>query len=188
VKRLSLFFLTTLFLLPLHASLDGSITEDRIPSIRVDTSNEFSDTYYVAPVMEYIAVGFGLSSYRYLYNGMNFGLDFQWIESKKIKATAGAHCYGFGNRNFTDIVLGTALKSSLTVGDDRAGFIADIRSNMLFPATASGTKSAEIYMGGFFKPDKNITIALTPGFGRYFGAEKNFFMNVILSMEAYLWK
>ena len=190
-RKISIFIFILLFFANLHAVLNDRIAGNRIPSLTTKVSIEESNLLYNAPLIQYLNLDFGLMVNRFQHHGLKFGIDWQWLDSKNVACTLGVDGFFLTNRHFSGVYIGAEALLSLSAGVDFSGFKGELLTiiNDNPSGKHNGTWLAlELRLGAYISPSEMFNIYLAPAVGRYFLKKSNFYFNLVLSTEIFLWK
>lgn len=174
----------------LHAVLNDRISGNKVPSLSIMASLEESNFLYNAPLIQYLNLDFGLMVNRFQDPGLKFGIDWQWIDSVNVAGTLKIDGIFLTNRKFNRIYLGGEAGATISAGVKLSGF----KGEFLTIVTADPTETSdprvalELRLGAYISPHESVNIYLAPAAGKYFVERKNFYFNLVLSTEVFLWK
>ena len=183
---LSLLILSAFF--SLSAINEGRIKGNKIPSLTSEISLEKSEFLYNAPLIEYFNLNFGMMVNKWTQPGLAFGLDFQWIDSKHVAGTIRADMIFLTNRSMDDVYLGGYANASICAGIPVAGFKGVVYSMVYAAVGDDPLVSLELQPGVYISLHESVNLFFAPAVGKYFVQSDNFFFNLILSLEVFLWK
>ena len=189
-KKILIFSVILLFSVNLHAVLNDRISGNKIPSLAVTASLEESDFLYNAPLLQYFNLDFGLMVNRFQNPGMKFGIDWQWFDSEHVAGLLKIDGFFLTNRHFNRIFLGGEAGATISAGIKISGFRGEFLTVVTSePAETSDTRVAlELRLGTYISPHESVNIYLAPAVGKYFVERSNFYFNLVLATEVFLWK
>lgn len=189
-KKIFAFIFILLFFADIYAVLNDRIAGNRIPSLTVSVALEESNFLYNAPLIEYLNLDFGLMVNRFQKPGLKFGIDWQWIDGKYVAGTLGVNGFFLTSRRFAEVYLGCDAVASISAGVQFSGFKGEIYTNVVGdPTGGHDTRVAlELRLGAYISPHESVNIYLAPAAGKYFIERSNFYFNMILATEVFLWK
>jgi len=115
-------------------------------------------------------------------------MDFQWIDSKHVAGTIRTNMIFLTNRNMSAIYLGGYVNASICAGVPIAGFKGVAHSMVYASVGNDPLVSLEFQTGVYVSPHDSVNLFLAPAFGKYFVRSDNFYFNLIVSLEVFLWK
>ncbi len=189
-KKILVLIFIALFSANLHAVLNDRISGNKVPSLSLLVSLEESNFLYNAPLIQYLNLDFGLMVNRFQDPGLKFGIDWQWIDSEYVAGLLKIDGIFLTNRKFNRIYLGGEAGATISAGVKLSGF----KGEFLTIVTADPTETSdprialELRLGAYISPHESVNIYLAPAVGKYFVERKNFYFNLVLSTEVFLWK
>ena len=189
-KKIFIFIFILLFFANVYAVLNDRISGNRIPSLSVSVSLEESSFLYNAPLLEYFNLDFGMMVNRFQKPGLKFGIDWQWIDGKNVAATLSADGFFLTNRRFAEVILGAEATVAVSAGVPFSGFRGEFLTSVAGdPTGVHDTRIAlELRLGTYISPHESVNIYLAPAAGKYFIERSNFYFNLVLATEVFLWK
>ncbi|MBR6244426.1 hypothetical protein IKR20_02495 [bacterium] len=190
-KKLLIVFLIVFGFSELCALVEGRISGNKIPSLSTTVSIEESNFAYNAPLMKYFNLNAGLTATRLNRYGLSFGIDWQWLDGKNVAALLRVNGLFLTNHRFSKIFLGGYADVAILGGVKISGFKGIIHTSVSANPTTGKEDvlvALELQLGAYVSPNDsfNLFFGLAPG--RYFVGKEYFYFNVIISMEAFLWK
>ena len=171
-----------------YGLIEGRIAGNKIPSLTSEVSLEKSEFLYNAPVIQYININFGLMVNRFEQPGLSFGIDFQWLDSEYAAGTVRTNMIFLTNRELDDVFLGGYLDLSLTAGPPVSGFKGIFHTIVNASPGEDPLVGIELQLGAYVSPHESFNLFFAPAAGKYFVLADNFYFNLILSLEVFLWK
>lgn len=174
----------------LYAVLNDRISGNKIPSLSATVSLEESNFLYNAPLIKYLNLDFGLMVNRFQNPGLKFGIDWQWIDSEHVAGLLKIDGIFLTSRRFNRIFLGGEAGATISAGIKMSGF----RGEFITIVTADPTETSdprialELRLGAYISPHESVNIYLAPAAGKYFLEKSDFYFNLVLSTEVFLWK
>ena len=174
----------------LYAVLNDRISGNKIPSLSATVSLEESNFLYNAPLIKYLNLDFGLMVNRFQNPGLKFGIDWQWIDSEHVAGLLKIDGIFLTSRRFNRRYLGGEAGATLSAGIKMSGF----RGEFITIVTADPTETSdprialELRLGAYISPHESVNIYLAPAAGKYFLEKSDFYFNLVLSTEVFLWK
>lgn len=189
-KKFFILIFILLFFADVYAVLNDRISGNRIPSLTASVSLEQSSFLYNAPLIEYLNLDFGMMVNRFQKPGLKFGIDWQWIDGKNVAGTLSADGFFLTNRRFAEVSLGVEASASISAGVPFSGFRGEIFTSVAGdPTGVHDTRIAlELRLGTYISPHESVNIYLAPAAGKYFIERSNFYFNLVLATEVFLWK
>ncbi len=189
-RKFFVFIFIFLLFANLHAVLNDRIAGNKVPSLSLMVSLEESNFLYNAPLIQYLNLDFGLMVNRFQNPGLKFGIDWQWLDSEYVAGLLKIDGIFLTSRKFNRIYLGGEAGATISAGIKVSGF----RGEFLTIVTADPTETSdprvalELRLGAYVSPHESVNIYLAPAAGKYFVERKNFYFNLVLSTEVFLWK
>ena len=174
----------------LYAVLNDRISGNKIPSLSATVSLEESNFLYNAPLIKYLNLDFGLMVNRFQNPGLKFGIDWQWIDSEHVAGLLKIDGIFLTSRRFNRIFLGGEAGATISAGIKMSGF----RGEFITIVTADPTETSdprialELRLGAYISPHESVNMYLAPAAGKYFLEKSDFYFNLVLSTEVFLWK
>ena len=174
----------------LYAVLNDRISGNKIPSLSATVSLEESNFLYNAPLIKYLNLDFGLMVNRFQNPGLKFGIDWQWIDSEHVAGLLKIDGIFLTSRRFNRIFLGGEAGATISAGIKMSGF----RGEFITIVTADPTETSdprialELRLGAYISPHESVNIYRAPAAGKYFLEKSDFYFNLVLSTEVFLWK
>ncbi|MBP5407282.1 hypothetical protein J6Z19_09120 [bacterium] len=189
-KKFSVFIFIFLLFANLHAVLSDRISGDKIPSLSATVSLEESNFLYNAPLIQYLNLNFGLMVNRFQNPGMKFGIGWQWLDSEHVAGLLKIDGFFLTNRHFNKMYLGGEAAATVSAGIKISGFRGEFLTIVTAdPIDTSDTRVAlELRLGTYVSPHESVNIYLAPALGKYFVERSNFYFNLVLATEVFLWK
>ncbi len=199
MKRCILLIMLSIAWLPLPATYDGRIGENRIPSISAELGISRQFVLYNAPLHDYISINPGFAATRLDRYGLTCGATFQWLDAEEAAGTLRIMPLFLVNRSVNQFLLGAAAEASVNIGKKKSGFIFTAGASFLYSINNDMDADITARAGVYFRPVENFIFMAAPGAGwRYvpkssssgkpFISSQNFFFDMIFSLETYLWK
>lgn len=189
-RKFFVFIVIFLLFANLHAVLNDRISDNKVPSLSLMVSLEESNFLYNAPLIKYLNLDFGLMVNRFQNPGLKFGIAWQWIDSEHVAGLLKLDGIFLTNRKFNRIFLGGEAGATISAGVKLSGF----KGEFLTIVTADPTETSdprialELRLGAYISPHESVNIYLAPALGKYFLERSDFYFNLVLSTEVFLWK
>ena len=127
---------------------------------------------------------------RFQNPGMKFGIGWQWLDSEHVAGLLKIDGFFLTNRHFNKMYLGGEAAATISAGIKISGFRGEFLTIMSAdPIETSDTRVAlELRLGAYVSPHESVNIYLAPALGKYFLERSDFYFNLVLATEVFLWK